>query len=342
MWSPLKMDETSEKMDKAIARGRSGRALHAANDSIAQHSRPAVVKPAETVAARLCLVAVDSHFEAREWRLGVGAWSGYDHSLLLQSGQAWLHGPGEPMHIIGPAFVWSPARSADRLVIEAGGSGHVLQIRRDLMEQTFRQIPEASELINLLAAEQPLVLAIAARSAVQFSRTMSLISVELEDIGPGAEAVLSAALVISFVQLWRHVGARALARGETGSVAALLMRFRQLVEERFREQWRVEHYAEALGVTPGRLHAISTRTLGRAPRILIQQRLLYEAVVRLERSAITIKQLSYMLGFKDAAYFNRFFAKHVGLPPARYRRECVRRDVAGRAPQMPFTFSDWP
>jgi AraC family transcriptional activator of pobA len=311
-------------------------------DSIILQARPVTAQPSETIASRLRSIPVESHFEAREWRLRSAIVGALDHGLLLQSGEAWLHAGEERRHVLGPAFVWSPAQAADRLVIEAGGSGHMLQIRRDLMEQTFRQIPEVSELVNLLAAEQPLVLAIEAKSATQLSRAMSLIASELRAPGPGAETIISSALVISFVQLWRHVGAHALARGESGGAAALLMRFRQLVEERFREPWRVERYAEALGVTPGRLHAVAVRTLGRAPRVLIQQRVLYEAVVRLERSAITIKQLSFMLGFKDAAYFNRFLAKHVGLPPARYRRACIRRDVAGRAPQVPFTFFDWP
>jgi len=341
MWSPLEMDKTSEEVHETIARGRPGRPLRGAGGGIPA-SLPVMAQPSETIAARLRSIPVESHFEAREWRLRPGTADAFDHGLLLQTGEAWLNCGDERRHILGPTFVWSPANTADRLVIEAGSSGHILQIRRDLMEQTFRQIPEAIELVNLLSAEQPLVLAIEAKSATQLSRAMSLIASELREPGPGAETIISSALVIAFVQLWRHVGAHALARGESGGAAALLMRFRQLVEERFREPWRVERYAQALGVTPGRLHAVAMRTLGRAPRVLIQQRLLYEAVVRLERSAITIKQLAYMLGFKDAAYFNRFFAKHVGLPPARYRRACIRRDVAGRAPQVPFTFYDWP
>jgi AraC family transcriptional activator of pobA len=335
------MDRSSEELHKTTVPRRHDKPVRAAGSDDAP-VRPATVQPAETIAARLRSIAVESHFEAREWRFGSGSVAAFDHGVLLQSGEAWLHPGDGQTHILGPAFVWCPAKAADKLVIEAGGSGHILQIRRDLMEQTFRQIPEVSELVNLLAAEQPLVLAIEARSATQLARAMSLIAGELREPGPGAETIISSALVIAFVQLWRHVGAQALARGESRGAAALLMRFRQLVEERFREPWRVERYAEALGVTPGRLHAVAMRTLGRAPRVLIQQRVLYEAVVRLERSAITIKQLSFMLGFKDAAYFNRFFAKHVGLPPARYRRECIRRDVAGRAPQVPFTFYDWP
>jgi len=336
------MDKTTKKMHKTLsiappAKQRSALRGNGASDPSAQAERPA-----EIIAARLRSVVVESHFAAREWRLDAGTSSGFDHCLILQTGEAWLHLEGEHLHVLGPAFVWSPAHSADRLVIEAGGRGHIIHIRRDLIEQTFRQIPEAGELINLLGAEQPLALAIEAESAVRLTRLLALISSELQEPRPGSETVISSALLISFVQLWRHVGARALALGETVGAAALLMRFRQLVEERFREQWAVARYAEALGVTPGRLHAIATRTLGRTPRALIQQRLIYEAAVRLERSAITIKQLSYLLGFRDAAYFNRFFAKQVGIPPARYRRAIVHRNVAGHAPPIPFTFYDWP
>ena len=120
------------------------------------------------------------------------------------------------------------------------------------------------------------------------------------------------------------------------------MRFRQMVEERFREHWPVAQYARTLGVTPDRLHAVCRHVLGRSPRTLLNQRLLHEALVRLERSAITVKQLAHSLGFRDAAYFNRFFARLMGTPPARYRRDKMRRGAAGRPPQVSPTFADWP
>lgn len=335
------MDETSKKMHKtARERKPSPFLVHPGHTP-----PPAILRPertGEAISARLRSAIVEAHFSAREWRLDSSASSRFDHCLVLQSGEAWFDAGGERLHVLSPAFVWSPGSSAEKLVIEAGGSGHVVHIRRDLIEQIFRQIPEAGDLINLLGAEQPLALAIEPQGASLLAHLLTLISNELREPNPGSETVISSALLIYFVQLWRHVGARALAFGDTVGAAALLMRFRQLVEERFREQWAVARYAEVLGVTPSRLHAIATRKLGRTPRALIQQRLIYEAAVRLERSAITIKQLSYMLGFKDATYFNRFFAKYVGLPPARYRRAVVHRNVAGHAPHLPFTFYDWP
>ena len=51
-----------------------------------------------------------------------------------------------------------------------------------------------------------------------------------------------------------------------------------------------------------------------------------------------------MLGFKDAAYFNRFFTRQ-WMPPARYRRDYIRRDVAGGRRRYPSRSSigreDW-
>ena len=43
---------------------------------------------------------------------------------------------------------------------------------------------------------------------------MALIARELRASGPGAQTVISSALVICLVQLWRLVGAHALARGK--------------------------------------------------------------------------------------------------------------------------------
>jgi AraC family transcriptional activator of pobA len=235
-----------------------------------------------------------------------------------------------------------PAGSVARLEVLAGARGHLLAIRPELLESTFRQIPEAAELHGILHAEKPLALSVTADVAAVIARAMALIGAELRDLAPGAQTVISSALVISLVQLWRHVGATALVSGGPGGTAALLLRFRQLVEERFRDHWPIARYAEGLGVSTDRLHAVCTRSLGRSPRALVHSRILHEAVTRLERSAVTIKQLTFLLGFKDAAHFNRFFRNRLGLPPGAYRRNVAAREAAKRARPMVFTFADWP
>src|SRR5262245_39369162 len=136
----------------------------------------------------------------------------------------------------------------------------------------------------------------------------------------------------------------AISRGMAFMAGSFNCRIERRVEatERFRDHLAVQRYAEALGVSSDRLHAMCTRVLGRSPRVLIQQRILHEAVTRLERSAISIKQLAFVLGFKDTAYFNRFFRRQLGIPPGRYRRDICRRDAAQRFRPLSFAFADWP
>jgi AraC family transcriptional regulator, transcriptional activator of pobA len=296
----------------------------------------------QPITASLRSEAIASHFATREWRLASQSCREFHHGLLVLGGEARLAAAGEPLQVLGPSFVWMPAGTVDHLEAAAGSTGHLLAMKPDLLEHTFRQVPEAGELLGLLGAEQPLALTIDAHVAEVLAGAMTLVARELGRLEPGAQTVISSALVICLVQLWRLVGANALTREGFGGSATLLMRFRQLVEERFREHWPVQRYAEALGVSPDRLHAMCTRVLGRSPRVLIQQRILHEAVTRLERSAITIKQLAFVLGFKDTAYFNRFFRRQLGLPPGRYRRDICRRDAAQRSRPLSFAFADWP
>ena len=336
------MDEPGDNLDKTgkspplfRPRSTSGRSRGLLPDTASQRR----LQPITTF---LRSEAISSHFMAKEWRLASEPCREFHHGLLLLGGEARLEAAGDPLQVLGPSFVWVPAGTVDELRLAAGSTGHLLAMQPELLEHTFRQVPEAGELLGLLAAEQPLALSIDADVAEVLARVMALVTRELGRLEPGAQTVISSALVICLVQLWRHVGANALTGEGFGGSATLLMRFRQLVEERFREHWPVLRYAEALGVSSDRLHAICRRVLARSPRVLIQQRILHEAVTRLERSAINIKQLAFVLGFKDTAYFNRFFRRQLGMPPGRYRRDIGRRDAVQRPRPASFTFADWP
>ena len=103
----------------------------------------------------------------------------------------------------------------------------------------------------------------------------------------------------------------------------------------------VADYASLLGMTPDRLHALCSRELKRSPSALIQQRIVKEAAARLEASSATVKQIAFALGFKDTAYFSRFFSKHTGEAPGAWRHRVAVRSRAGRS-RPALNFADWP
>jgi AraC family transcriptional activator of pobA len=106
--------------------------------------------------------------------------------------------------------------------------------------------------------------------------------------------------------------------------AALMKRFRHLVESHFQEHWRVERYAQELNLTESRLNRLCRREAGTTAFALIQARLLLEARRKLMFTAVPVSQLAFELGFSDPAYFTRFFKKVAGVGPAAFRAQGVR------------------
>jgi AraC family transcriptional activator of pobA len=53
---------------------------------------------------------------------------------------------------------------------------------------------------------------------------------------------------------------------------------------------------------------------------MLDQRALLEARRLLRYGSLSVAEVGYALGFTDPAYFSRFFARHVGVSPAAFRK----------------------
>jgi AraC family transcriptional activator of pobA len=100
----------------------------------------------------------------------------------------------------------------------------------------------------------------------------------------------------------------------------LFSRFRAEVEQRYKEQWQVSQYAEALRVTPTRLNRLCIKLSGKSAFDTTQDRLMLEACRKLTYVPASIASIAYELGFQDPAYFSRLFKKRIGVTPKEFRR----------------------
>lgn len=114
-------------------------------------------------------------------------------------------------------------------------------------------------------------------------------------------------------------------------------RFSQLVEMHYRDNLSVDEFCRMLNVTRAHLHNACMRALGRPPKRLVHERLAVEARLRLRQSALPIEQVAYNLGFRDPAYFNRFFRRLAGVSPGAYRKA-----VRVSPPKEQTSFEAWP
>ena len=78
-----------------------------------------------------------------------------------------------------------------------------------------------------------------------------------------------------------------------------------------------------------------TKATGFAPIAFVQRLRIEDAKRRLERTAESVDEISYQVGYEDASYFRRLFKRTTGISPSRYRRKFQMPDYSGSA-TVPF------
>ncbi|QMV02693.1 helix-turn-helix domain-containing protein [Devosia sp. D6-9] len=101
---------------------------------------------------------------------------------------------------------------------------------------------------------------------------------------------------------------------------ALALAFRRSVDEHFREGWPMEKYVDLLGTTPHLLDKASRQVLKMPPKEVVLSRRLLEAKRLLLFTIRSVEDIALETGFRDPAYFSRFFRLREGEAPAAWRR----------------------
>jgi AraC-like DNA-binding protein len=277
----------------------------------------------------------------REWTLDADRNRSPTHAILLKAGQGHLVLAHDRLDFAAPALLWLPPRTAERLHVKAGGAGFLLAISDEILANTTGSGAESIALAAV--ADRMLVAPIESESTRRdLDHSFTAIEREISRIEHGSSTVVAAHIVLIMVGLWRTSGIEEIASRSRGASSSVLQRFRYLVELHFRNHWPIQKYADALAVSPDRLHSMCVRELKRPPIKLIHERVVREAMLLLEKSMLTIEQISNHLKFKDPAHFNRFFKTNTGVPPGSFRREVSHLAAHSNARQQHHSYADWP
>ncbi|MCF8357989.1 MAG: AraC family transcriptional regulator [Prolixibacteraceae bacterium] len=105
----------------------------------------------------------------------------------------------------------------------------------------------------------------------------------------------------------------------------LVKRFYQLVEEHFRENIPVSHYAQELAVTPNHLTQTIKQLTGKTSTAIIKSKQLIEIKRLLVNTNLAIAEIADRLNFSDQSYFTKFFKHETGMSPLAYRNNRIRK-----------------
>jgi AraC family transcriptional regulator, transcriptional activator of pobA len=279
---------------------------------------------------------IETHFADQTWstRMLDGA-PCFRAFLLLRGRAAFTAHKASPVELTGPQMVWAPFREGGDFRLHAGGDGAWILATEELVSRIVGDNPLSASLRPAL--DRPLIApAEQIESSVgELEALFAALARETRDPGPGAPAISALYLGLIVVHLWRACAVR---EGDALDAAEpTAQRFRQLVEMHYRDNLGVDDFCRMLNVTRAHLHNACMRSLGRPPQRLVHDRLTAEARLRLRQSAAPIEQVAYSLGFRDPAYFSRFFRRLTGVAPGAYRK-------AARVspPREETSFAAWP
>jgi len=100
-------------------------------------------------------------------------------------------------------------------------------------------------------------------------------------------------------------------------------KYKELIEENYEKGLSVGDYAELLNISSKTLTTITKNVIGKSASQLISERIILEAKRLLRFTSLQIGEIAFKVGFEDASYFVKFFKRHVGSSPRKYRNEAV-------------------
>lgn len=222
----------------------------------------------------------------------------------------------------GPMFFLTPPTIPHSFVTEADSDGHVLTVRQQLVWQLIESDPQLAPGPQLAAAcvaldrLAPEYQGEARRLAFLFEE----LRVEMNNTAAGHSAALLSLTRLIMLSLLRLCANSLEATPARHEDLQIFHRFNELIEAHYLEHWALARYAQAAGVTEARLNDVCRRIADLPSKRLVLERVMQEAKRLLLFTRGSANEICYQLGFKDPAYFSRFFQRYAQMTPGEYRQ----------------------
>lgn len=275
-------------------------------------------EPSRAVAERFIHVEhIDDRSRPSEWTIRAHAHADLVQLFLVETGGGAMPVEDDRLVFAAPALLLIPAGVVHGFAWTSESSGAVLTLARPYVDALAARDTALAAIFT-----GPRALGLTPASLIDARASLAALMRELGGSSPGHRAAVEAELLRLLVLALRHLPVDAApGRSVPGHHTALVVRYRALLDQRFRLREGVTRHAAALGVSESSLRAACARVAAVSPAAMLDRRALLEAKRALLYSNLSIAEVGYALGFADPAYFSRFFRRHAGCSPRRYRED---------------------
>ena len=252
------------------------------------------------------------------WRIGSHRHTALCQCVYVTAGPVVADLEGSRAEFEGPTVVIIPAGAVHGFGFHADSQGFVLTVNLDRLLSMAGSLHRA-QIAALFSAPRLIGLAsdpvLATRAAGLFG---NLIQEFRQPESPGPQVGWLACSVLWILS--SGTNSTTAMQSPDGYELDRLRRFRLLVETHYQKHWPVKRYARQLALSESSLNRICRNLSGGTAFDIVQQRLALEARRRLVYVFGSVAGVAAELGFKDPAYFCRFFRRHAGVSPTEFRR----------------------
>lgn len=262
--------------------------------------------------------AINIRSRPHDWTIRPHAHPEHFQFLFVIEGGGFIRVEGDTWQLDPPALVVIPPTAVHEIRFEPGSDGFVITAATPCVMEAVQ--PELA-LADVVAA--------AGRYHAQdpdgddYGMGDAFHWLEREFVGaaPGRRTAIRAHFQRILVSLarFRDHGARAGGSAPMRRDAEIVVRYRRLIEEHFRQGLPLTFYADQLNITYARLNAACRGAAGKSALKLMHDRQMIEAKRNLLYTCMTIGEVGHAVGFQDPAYFNRFFTRRAGCAPGAFR-----------------------
>ena len=219
-------------------------------------------------------------------------------NIILKTGFVYFSVPGQITH-----------RIYDQCL-----AGWYLAVDTSLLCAEYRNVFRV-----LLGSQIPLKL-----KPTLLNQALSILGLISNRIDDGAaspfEEQVTHSLILSFIGMVAGVySQQGTGAAQNSRAVQISHEFRSLLADHFRTLKTPAQYAEKLNITSNYLNEAVKKATGFPVSYWIIAEILTEAKRLLFQSSLTVKEIAGEVGFREAAYFSRFFKKHEGYTPGDYR-----------------------
>ncbi len=237
---------------------------------------------------------------------------------FLTSGKVTLQLDDHFYAVKAPLFILTPPSVPHAFFTEADSDGHVLTVQQTLIWSLVETLwPGNGEAMS----QQGICLSLesAPETLQALNHYWPLLADEFYHQRPGRELLLNSLAQAIFTQLLRQAPPDDASVYSVRGEMRQFQHFNRLIDEHFRQHLTVPAYAAMLGVSESRLTELCRRFANQPPKRLIFERVSREAKRLLRYSSHSVNQIAFALGFRDPAYFARFFHRMAGCSPTQFR-----------------------